>query len=682
LRSHVLCAILVGALCAALYGLTVAPSATWYDMAELPAAAYFLGIAHSTGYPLYLLLGKLASFVPLGDIGYRVNLCSAAFATLTVVIVFFIAWDLSQRRGAAALAALTLGASSTLWANATQAETHALNALFTALITYLLLTWQRTGRRAPLLAAFAALGLAMGNHHLIQFFGPAMPVYWAMVSRQKSAIWESRLQPRLPLLALLFLAGFAINLYLPIRAAQKPVMMWADASDWRIFWRMVATGQGSGSLGAQLVFDPLVLWARLRRLALFPPYELTLIGLALALWGAVRLWRGNRALMLYALVGSGLTFLFMLSYGIHDVYDYFLPLYVMASTWLGVGTAALLERLQRWPGDHGVEMAPGRLLRLAPLVASFLLLGLPAYLVARDYPVLDRSQDDSSYLYANYLIGRLEKDSHLLCDFWTWAPLVYYQSLSGWRPDVSVYGALTSQTIVWEEFIPELQSGGEAIYVASGGPLPPGLLRNAQLHPVGLHMIETVADASVPEPQYKDLRPALGNVYRVVDRPPLLAVDIVPEGRRVAEMRYGGELSLVGFGGPTAPQLVGSTFKLTYYWVLDKATSRNYYVQVRLVDNRGEVPNLRGVPLWDHSHVIGGLTPTSTWQPGVIMGERYDALISWRVKPGRYTVKAWVYEDNETQRLVGSAQGVALGEIEVLARQGPFDVTPQNIPRE
>ncbi len=685
LPGPVLCAALTGAVCAALYGRTLAPSAMWYDMAELPAAAYYLGIAHSTGYPLYLLLGKLATFIPLGDIGYRVNLMSAIAATMTVVVVFLIVWELTQSRRAAALATLALGASSTLWASATVADSHALNAFFTALVTYLLLRWQRAGHRALLLGAFYLLGLAMGNHHLIQFFGPAMLLYWAAVSRQR----ERRMPWReLPLPALLFLGGFAINLYLPIRAAQKPAIMWANAADWPTFWRMVTTGQGTESIGPLLATSPVVLWARLRRLAIFPPYELTVIGLALAVWGVVRLWRDNRALLLYSLAGSGLTFAFMLSYGIHDIYDYFLPIYVMAAAWLGVGTGALLKQVERWQGGRWKGRASEGLLRAAPLVASLLLLGLPLYLVQRDWAVLDRSQDDSSYLYANYLAGRVERDARLVTDFWAWAPLVYYQALSDWRPDVRIYGTLSSTDIAWEEFIPSLESQSDAVYVAAGGPLPPELLRNAQLHPVGIHVIETVTDYGVPDPQRKDLWVGGGNIYRVVARPPELAVDSVPEERRIEEARFGDALNLVGFGGPTGPQRIGSTPKLTYYWVLSKPTSHDYYVQVRLVDSKGAMQLTRGAPVWDHSHVIGGLTPTSSWQPGVIMGERYDTLISWRVRPGRYTIVARVYEDQEGMRPVradggtGYGGGVVLGQVQVLPRRGPFDVVLQSVPRE
>ena len=473
LPGHRLCAAFAGLLCGALYLRTLAPTAMWYDMAELPAAAYYLGIAHHTGYPLYLLLGKLFTFIPLGDIAYRVNVMSAVFATMTVVVVFFIVWDLTHRRGAATLAALTLGASSTLWANATVAEPYAMNAFFTALLTYLLLTWQRSSRRAPLLGAFYLLGLAMGNHHLIQFCGLAMLVYWVTVSwrRKRRLPWRD-----LPLFALLFLVGFAVNLYLPIRAAQEPVMMWADASDWRTFWRMITVGQASQSIVDSFATSPAILGARLQRMILFPPYEFTIVGLALALWGAVRLWRDNRALLCHSLAGSSLTLLIVLTYRIHNIFQYFLPMYVMAAIWLGVGVHALLERLLLWQNGHREEKPARSLPSMVPALMSLLLLGLPLHLVWRDFPVLDRSQNDSSYLYANYLWRRLEKDARLLADFWAWAPLAYYQTIGGWRPDVWTYGALSSPDIKWEEFVPSLKSESDVIYVAAGGAYSPWLV--------------------------------------------------------------------------------------------------------------------------------------------------------------------------------------------------------------
>ena len=44
-----------------------------------------LGITHPTGYPTYLMLTHLFTYLPFGDPAYRVNLGSAVYAALAVV---------------------------------------------------------------------------------------------------------------------------------------------------------------------------------------------------------------------------------------------------------------------------------------------------------------------------------------------------------------------------------------------------------------------------------------------------------------------------------------------------------------------------------------------------------------------------------------------------------------------
>ena len=54
---------------------------------EYAATAYGLVIPHPPGNPLYVVLGKLFTFLPFGDIAYRVNLMSAVFAAATSVLI-------------------------------------------------------------------------------------------------------------------------------------------------------------------------------------------------------------------------------------------------------------------------------------------------------------------------------------------------------------------------------------------------------------------------------------------------------------------------------------------------------------------------------------------------------------------------------------------------------------------
>ncbi|NIP26576.1 MAG: DUF2723 domain-containing protein, partial [Phycisphaerae bacterium] len=57
-----------------LYLLTMAPTVTFEDSGELITAAYNLGVPHQPGYPLFTLLGRIFSFIPVNAVAFRLNL--------------------------------------------------------------------------------------------------------------------------------------------------------------------------------------------------------------------------------------------------------------------------------------------------------------------------------------------------------------------------------------------------------------------------------------------------------------------------------------------------------------------------------------------------------------------------------------------------------------------------------
>src|SRR5437867_1253380 len=81
------CALVVFITSLVLYTWTLAPTVTLVDSGELIVAAYFLGVAHPPGFPLYILLAHLASIVPIGSVALRVNFASALFAALAAAML-------------------------------------------------------------------------------------------------------------------------------------------------------------------------------------------------------------------------------------------------------------------------------------------------------------------------------------------------------------------------------------------------------------------------------------------------------------------------------------------------------------------------------------------------------------------------------------------------------------------
>src|SRR5512139_2944897 len=98
------------------YALTLSPTVAWVnqgeDSGDLLVAAATLGIPHPTGYPLFTLLGRVASLVPLGSLAFRINLVAALAGAIGVFFLARLVLELATPRGAAPGAGTVAGAAS------------------------------------------------------------------------------------------------------------------------------------------------------------------------------------------------------------------------------------------------------------------------------------------------------------------------------------------------------------------------------------------------------------------------------------------------------------------------------------------------------------------------------------------------------------------------------------------
>ncbi len=145
---------------------TLTPTVGFHDSGELITVACTLGIAHPPGYPLYTIFGKLwTTLVPIGNIALRMNMESALFASLCVMIVYFITLKLTSKTIPSIVASLILAFSLTFWEQAVIAEKYTLNALFFSLLIFILLKWQESFRTPKFLYLFSfILGLSFTHH--------------------------------------------------------------------------------------------------------------------------------------------------------------------------------------------------------------------------------------------------------------------------------------------------------------------------------------------------------------------------------------------------------------------------------------------------------------------------------------------------------------------------------------
>lgn len=160
-----------------LYVRTLAPSLLYGDSAELQTIAYTLGIGHPTGYPVYILIAKLFTLLPFGDIAYRVNLLSAVAAALTVSLVYLILRKLGASQTPAVLSVFMLAFAELFWKHASIAEIYTTSAACLALILYSMLAWKESNNPRWLFTAGLVGGLSLGIHTTVALSAIAILIY-------------------------------------------------------------------------------------------------------------------------------------------------------------------------------------------------------------------------------------------------------------------------------------------------------------------------------------------------------------------------------------------------------------------------------------------------------------------------------------------------------------------------
>lgn len=173
-----------------LYWRTLATDILMGDSGEFQVLAVTGGLAHPTGYPIYLFIAKLFTWLPVGSIAMRVSLLSAVMAALAVALTYLLARALEVRRVYAAVAAALLAINPLFWWQSVIAEVYTITAAFLAAFLLCALLWGRTRHPGWLAAGGVLGGLCWGLHHTAVLTLPAVLLYLA-VSKAGKKDWSS-----------------------------------------------------------------------------------------------------------------------------------------------------------------------------------------------------------------------------------------------------------------------------------------------------------------------------------------------------------------------------------------------------------------------------------------------------------------------------------------------------------
>jgi hypothetical protein len=309
-----------------------------------------LGLGHPTGYPIYVLLAKLFTGLPIGEIAYRVNLLSAFCAALTVGMVFLMVRKLGARYAAAAYGSLALACMPLFWKYASIAEVYAPAAVCLALVLLRVFQMNETGNPRWLFFAGLFGGLSLGIHTTVALSGVAILLYLALSTRER-ADWIQALSGSLVGM-LVFLSSF---LFLDLRnspAGYYNTVVYPSLSVWGmsnanfdspferfafLYFPPQFKGQffsvSDGEIRARLTdFARDLAWNR----------WLALLGfVALLIPRKVSPARWREAVLLTVAFITFLTF--AVTYNVFDFSAYYLPVLLILVNFIGMGVNTILD---------------------------------------------------------------------------------------------------------------------------------------------------------------------------------------------------------------------------------------------------------------------------------------------------------------------------------------------------
>ena len=377
-----------------LYAGTLAPTVLPYgapdtlDSPMLQAEVSVLGIGHPTGYPTYMMLTHLFTYLPVGDPAYGINLASAVYGVAAVLVVYLAGLKLCRRAVAAAAGALAFGLCDAFWGQAVISEVYTLEALLVALVILVLLVWRDTRADRYLLLSAFLVGLSLTHHLTSVLLVPAAPAFVFLTDRSVFSKLGLMLKS-----SGLFLLGLLPFLYLPIRAMMQAPLNEADPSTpWRFL--LLVTGGSflaeSSEKGRHCSPSALSLAEPSTKLGLLGDHLLgqySLILVLVGVFGAFFLLFRNRAAavllgaLFFGCLGQAVVYLQL---GIEDFYVFLIPAFLAFGLCISAGLGAVL----RWTQGLAVGSATSRII---VFILSLLVLAIPLVGVREAYAAHDHS---------------------------------------------------------------------------------------------------------------------------------------------------------------------------------------------------------------------------------------------------------------------------------------------------
>ena len=179
---------------------TLTVTVPFWDSGEYIATSYILGLPHPPGNPVYTMLGRMLTLIPIASIAQRVNFMSALSSALACLFTYLVVVRILRRTfedrfesGASWLACLVGGVTasffvafaSSFWDSAIEAEVYSMSSALIAFCLWLSFRWwdriDQPGNDKLLVLIAYVLAVSTGVHLGTILVGPGLLLLLAII---------------------------------------------------------------------------------------------------------------------------------------------------------------------------------------------------------------------------------------------------------------------------------------------------------------------------------------------------------------------------------------------------------------------------------------------------------------------------------------------------------------------
>jgi len=445
------------------YTQTLLPGVDLGDTGGFQAAVLWPEVSARQAYPLYYGLARpFVSAVSAINPARGLNLFSAIWGAAAVGLLTFLCATVAESMLAGVTAGLLLAFSYTFWSQAIIAEVYTLHLAIVLACCVALYEYAARPSRARLTVFFVIYALGFGNHlSMILLFVP-FSIFIILATPDRRALFRpSTIAIALGVAilgALQYWPNFmstAHTVHGLVPWSERVANFWFDTTkaDWR---DTMVLGVREDQLTSRLG----MWWFDARQ-------QFGIVGLVLAIVGAVRLWTMSKPWAALVILGYAINTLFAFTYNVGDTHVFYLPSHLFAA--FAAGAAV---------GQSGRFKST----RLALQITAVLAIGFAGWRAWDTWPAVDRHDDRRAETLVTRMALGINPQTGVLVTNMNWQvenALLYY---SRWArhdvpwvrlPDVELHFPflVRDNEAISRDVILDRYSAGEI--VSAFGPLYP-----------------------------------------------------------------------------------------------------------------------------------------------------------------------------------------------------------------